>query len=154
MMEKKAILPIWMFQGAIDPAIWTDMVVLPTLQADRSPIHLRTMDRESRGKSAYLLRLSLHARNYRSHDETNVTDAREHSPYRRRIQSSLDGSGSDIGSWDGRITGNSPRSAVRRTRTAHVDSVEFSPEDRSEDIRPIRRLRRRIVSATPSLGED
>lgn len=62
MMEKTAILPIWMFQRAIDPAIWIDMVVPPTLQADRSPIHLRTMDRESLGKSACLLGLSLYVR--------------------------------------------------------------------------------------------
>ncbi|GHJ87356.1 hypothetical protein NliqN6_3758 [Naganishia liquefaciens] len=80
----------------------------------------------------------------------------------RSMQGNQDGSGSGIESWDERMTGNRPRPAAYRVRTALANSLEPPPggrlvngessslEGRLEHSPPIRRTRRRIISATPS----
>lgn len=66
----------------------------------------------------------------------------------------MDGSGSDVASWDGRITGNSTASAAHRARTASVESTNTLTGDDVNDAQPVRRFRRRIISETPSSNGD
>jgi hypothetical protein len=92
-------------------------------------------------------------RSSRSIEDTHVANANGRSPRGSSIRESADGSGSDVGSWDGRITGGRMGSAVHRVRAASLESADTLNGDDLDDVQPVRRLRRRIVSTPSSEGD-
>jgi hypothetical protein len=91
-------------------------------------------------------------RSPRSIEDTHVANANGRSPQGSSIRESTGGSGSDVGSWDGRITGGRMGSAVHRVRAASESADTLNGDD-LDDVQPVRRLRRRIVSTPSSEGD-